>query len=218
MNAATLVDLLLGDPGALEAHGLGRVRRREQHVAVADELLGAVPSPASTRESACDEVMNAMRDGMFALMSPVTTSTRGRCVATTRWMPTARAICAIRQIASSTSRGATIMRSASSSITTTMNGRCSNSLLVPGRDAQRALAKALLVAVDVAHPDRREHLVAHLHLAHDPLRAPRRRASGARSRAMSRCGTSAKWRELDPLGVDRAPAAPRRAWCASGST
>ncbi len=85
-----------------------------------------------TRESACEDVMNAMREGMFALISPVTTSTDGRCVATTRWMPTARAICAIRQIASSTSRGATIIRSASSSTTTRMYGRRSNSCSLPG--------------------------------------------------------------------------------------
>ena len=31
-------------------------------------------------------------------MTPVMTSTDGRCVAMTRWMPTARAICAIRQM------------------------------------------------------------------------------------------------------------------------
>jgi len=59
---------------------------------------------------------------MFALMTPVITSTEGRCVAMTRWIPTARAICAIRQIDSSTSRAATIMRSFSSSTTIRMNG------------------------------------------------------------------------------------------------
>ena len=75
---------------------------------------------STTRESAWLEVMSAMRLGMFALISPVTTSTLGRWVATTRWIPTARAICAMRQIASSTARGATIIRSASSSMTTTM--------------------------------------------------------------------------------------------------
>jgi hypothetical protein len=64
--------------------------------------------------------MNAMRLGMLALISPVTTSTEGRWVATTRWIPTALAIWAMRQMASSTSRGATIIRSASSSMTTTM--------------------------------------------------------------------------------------------------
>ena len=53
---------------------------------------------------------------------PVITSTRGDCVASTMWMPTARAFCAIRMIESSTSAGATIIRSASSSITQRMYG------------------------------------------------------------------------------------------------
>ena len=44
-----------------------------------------------------------MRDGRFALINPVITSTDGRCVARIRWMPTARAICASRAIDSSTS-------------------------------------------------------------------------------------------------------------------
>ena len=88
--------------------------------------FSAPPMSRITRESACDAVMNAIRDGMFALIRPVTTSTDGRCVATTRWMPTARAICAMRQIASSTSRGATIIRSASSSMTTTSYGTWPN--------------------------------------------------------------------------------------------
>ena len=47
----------------------------------------------------------------------------GRWVAIMRWMPTARAICAMRQMLASTSRAATIMRSLSSSTTITMNGR-----------------------------------------------------------------------------------------------
>ena len=47
------------------------------------------------------------------------TSTEGRCVAIRRWMPHALAFCAIRQMLSSTSFGATIIKSASSSITTT---------------------------------------------------------------------------------------------------
>ena len=59
---------------------------------------------------------------MLALIRPVTTSTDGLCVATTRWIPTARAICAIRHIADSTSRGATIIRSESSSTMTRMYG------------------------------------------------------------------------------------------------
>ena len=44
-----------------------------------------------------------MRAGKFALINPVSTSTEGRCVASTRWMPDARAICAKRAILSSTS-------------------------------------------------------------------------------------------------------------------
>ena len=60
---------------------------------------------------------------MLALITPVMTFTDGRWVAITRWMPTARAICAMRAIDSSTSRAATIIRSASSSTTTSTNGR-----------------------------------------------------------------------------------------------
>ena len=59
---------------------------------------------------------------MFALISPVMTSTDGRCVATTRWIPVARASCEMRVIAFSTWIGAVIMRSASSSMTMTMYG------------------------------------------------------------------------------------------------
>ena len=84
-----------------------------------------------TRESACEDVISAIRDGMFALISPVTTSTDGRCVATTRH-PDRAGHLRDPAIASSTSRGATIIRSASSSITTTMNGMCSNFSSIPG--------------------------------------------------------------------------------------
>ena len=72
------------------------------------------------RESIFDVTWNAMRDGKFALMRPVMTSTDGRWVARIRWMPAARAFCAIRATLVSTSLGAHIMRSANSSITTTM--------------------------------------------------------------------------------------------------
>ena len=75
-----------------------------------------------TRESARLLTENASRLGMLALITPVITSTDGRCVAMTKWMPTARAICAIRQMLASTSRAATIIRSFSSSTTITMNG------------------------------------------------------------------------------------------------
>ena len=64
----------------------------------------------------------AMRVGKLALMRPVTTSTDGRWVATIRWMPTARAIWARRISEFCTSPAETIMRSASSSTTTTQYG------------------------------------------------------------------------------------------------
>jgi hypothetical protein len=60
------------------------------------------------------------------LIIPVITSTDGRCVASTRWMPTARDFCASRITASSTACGDTIIRSASSSITTRRYGSVSS--------------------------------------------------------------------------------------------
>ncbi len=84
--------------------------------------FSAPPMSRMVRESAMDETPNAIRDGIFALITPVMTSTDGRCVAMIKWIPAARAICASRQIASSTSPGATIIKSASSSTMTTMYG------------------------------------------------------------------------------------------------
>ena len=84
-------------------------------------------------------------------------------------MPTARAICASRAIDSSTSLPATIIRSASSSTTTTMNGKRPRRLgalrhfLVLDH-----LPHVAVVLLDVADAERRERLVALLHLAHGP--------------------------------------------------
>ena len=71
------------------------------------------------RESCRVAAAYEIRHGKFALIVPVSTSTEGRWVATIRWMPTARAIWARRAIDVSTSDEATIIRSASSSITMT---------------------------------------------------------------------------------------------------
>ena len=59
---------------------------------------------------------------MLALIKPVMMSVRGLWVAITRWMPTARASWAMRQTSSSISPAATIIRSASSSMTITTKG------------------------------------------------------------------------------------------------
>ncbi len=72
------------------------------------------------RESTFVATRNDMRAGKLALMSPVMTSTDGRCVARIKWMPTARAICAKRVMDSSTLCWSSIMRSANSSMMMTM--------------------------------------------------------------------------------------------------
>ena len=61
-----------------------------------------------------------MRTGRLLLMTPLITSVDGLWVAMTRWMPAARALAARRAMDCSTSRLATIMRSASSSMMITM--------------------------------------------------------------------------------------------------
>ena len=72
------------------------------------------------RESILEVTWKLTRVGKFALMVPVMTSTDGRCVAMMTWMPAARAICASRCTAPSMSLPATSIRSATSSMTTTM--------------------------------------------------------------------------------------------------
>jgi hypothetical protein len=78
--------------------------------------------PAGPKSPGCprpEATAKAMRAGKLALISPVTTSTEGRWVEITRWMPVARASCARRVMVRSVSSGASIIRSASSSIMTT---------------------------------------------------------------------------------------------------
>ena len=73
---------------------------REQGVAHAHQLLG----PASIQNGAGIDLgsnLNDHRAGKLALIIPVITLTEGRCVATTRWMPMARAFWARRAIGSS---------------------------------------------------------------------------------------------------------------------
>ena len=72
------------------------------------------------RESIWEATWKAMREGRFALITPVTTFTDGRCVAMMIWMPVARASWARRATRVSISAGATIIRSASSSMIATM--------------------------------------------------------------------------------------------------
>ena len=84
-------------------------------------MRSSAPGASSTvRLSTMEAMAKAMRLGTLALMRPVTTLTLGRCVASTRWMPTARAFWASLTTGSSTLRPSWIMRSASSSMMSTM--------------------------------------------------------------------------------------------------
>src|SRR4030081_3565197 len=85
---------------------------------------------------------------------PVITSTRGDWVASTRWIPTARAFCARRMIESSTSAGAAILTWAGAAIT-------------PKKVGQRGLSPLLAGAVELrqrARARQRHRPVALLHL------------------------------------------------------
>src|SRR6185503_16100728 len=86
-----LVEPVLGD----RAH-LTVAHEHALHADAPRPMRSSAPGASSTvRESTIDAIANAMRDGTLALMRPVTTLTDGRCVASTRWMPTARAFWAI---------------------------------------------------------------------------------------------------------------------------
>ena len=139
----------------------------------------SAPLPSRiVRESIFDDTRNEMRAGRFALMRPVMTSTDGRCVARIRWMPTARAICARRQIDSSTSLLATIIRSASSSISDDDEGQRLDFVAVLVEQRSLLLGHAppdvAVVLLDVADADGGERLVALFHLPNRPAQRVRR--------------------------------------------
>ena len=114
-------DLVVADEHALHADRTRQVDRLVEHVAAADEVLGAGRIEDGPRVD-IEAIANAIRDGTLALIRPVTTLTDGRWVARTRWMPTARAFWAILTIGSSTLRPSRMIRSASSSMIRTMYG------------------------------------------------------------------------------------------------
>ena len=113
--------LLVGDERAVDAGDLLAAGHVE-HVALAEQLLGALLAEDGAAESILLVTWKLMRVGRFALITPVMTSTDGRWVAMIRWMPAARAFCASRWIRNSTSLPAVIIRSASSSTITTICG------------------------------------------------------------------------------------------------
>ena len=90
------------------------VGRLVEHVAAAEQALraGRVQDDAAVDLEATAKAIAA---GKLALIRPVTTSTDGRWVARTRWMPVARASWARRVMGRSVS-SRRIIRSASSSM------------------------------------------------------------------------------------------------------
>ncbi len=115
----------IGDLGISDEHALGArhargAGREVKHVAVAEEALGALFVEDDARiEAARDLESDAARDVRFDdAGNDVRARSLRRC--TIMWMPGARAFCAMRAMAFSTSAGAVCMRSASSSTMTTM--------------------------------------------------------------------------------------------------
>ena len=133
-----------------------------------------------------------MRDGTFALIIPVITSTDGRCVASTRWMPTARDFCASRITASSTSCGEIIIRSASSSITTSRYGSVAPRARGTRGSPRAGCARARSTASRSGAPSPRRRSRAH---GARLLRARDDRRQQVRNRLVVA--------ELDPLRVDQ---------------
>ena len=74
-------------------------------------------------------------------------------MATTRWMPAARASWVIRTMASSTSRGAIIIRSASSSTITSRYGYGRKTRSLPGGGVSLPARTALLKSSMCRNPD-----------------------------------------------------------------
>ena len=95
-------NLVVGDKAALRALELAPGRGAWQHVVKPQQPLGA---RRVENGAAVDLARHGKGDARrkLALISPVITSVLGRCVASTRWMPVARAICASRQICRSMS-------------------------------------------------------------------------------------------------------------------
>src|SRR5690554_6292395 len=113
------VHLVVVDEGAMDPGRHPRARGQVEHVTVAQQVLGAALVEDGARVDR-EETWKAIRVGMLALISPVTTSTEGRWVASIRWIPAALAFWARRAISSSTFLPTIMNMSANSSITTTM--------------------------------------------------------------------------------------------------
>ena len=170
----------------------------------------SAPTPSRiVRLSTCDATRNAIRLGKFALINPVMTFTLGRCVARIRWMPMARAFCASSASGVSISPCTVIMRSASSSITTTMYGNTPRryvALLERHVGLLRRLERGALPqpVVELLHVPAAvggEQLVALLHLDQRPFEH-RRRVAVVGDHFVAEMRERVVHRQLDHLGID----------------
>ncbi len=130
-------------------------------------------SSRTTRLSVRLATWKQMRAGKLDLMRPVMTSTVGFCVASTRWMPTARLFWARRIMCCSTSLAAVIMRSAISSATMTMYGKWRGMPARSSSDSGRMRSielffAKLVVNADVTHAGPGQQRVAFFHFFDSP--------------------------------------------------
>ena len=82
-EAHHILDFMVGHKGAVDAADAA-ARRHVQHVALAQQLLGALLAQDGATVDLSDVTWKEMRVGKLALMVPVITSTEGRCVAAIR--------------------------------------------------------------------------------------------------------------------------------------
>ena len=183
--------------------------------------LSAPISSSTTRLSVRLATWNAMRAGKFDLIRPVMTSTVGFCVARIRWIPTARLFWARRIMCCSTSLPAVIIRSANSSATITMYGRCRGICFHSSSDSgwmrsSQLVVAQLVVDAEVPHAGARQQLVALFHLVDGPGedRLGLAHVGDDRVHQVRQLAVAA---ELDHLGVDHEHADFVRAARSSGS-
>ena len=171
-----------------------------------------------TRESVRLDTAKAMRAGMFALITPVITFTLGRCVATIRWMPTARAFWAMpgdRLLDVARGDHHQVVELVDDDDDVRQPLRLAGSLTASASIA--ALVERRVVPADVAEADLGQQVVAALHLLDRPAEGVGRLLRvGDRLREQVR--QAVVLAHLDLLGVDEdEPHLVGRA-CASAAT
>ena len=163
-----------------------------------------------TRLSVRLDTAKAMRAGMLALITPVRTLTLGRWVAMTRWMPTARAIWAMRVMRVLHVAGGhhhevvQLVDHDDDERQPLVDARSSVAVArLPGSGGlELAPVEGGVVAGDVADADLVQQVVAPLHLLHRPLQGVGR-LLGVGDHLGEQVGQPVVLAHLDPLRVDQ---------------